>query len=43
MGGTNEWLALVIASEGMAETNEWLALANGIRMDDPDKWMISFG
>ena len=32
-----------MASEWMTGTNEWLVLANGIRMDDRDKWMISFG
>jgi len=32
-----------MASEGMTGTNDWLASTNGIRMDDQDKWMISFG
>jgi hypothetical protein len=32
-----------MASEGMAGTNELLASTNGIRRDDRDKWMISFG
>jgi len=32
-----------MASEGMMGTNDWLALANGIRMDDQDKSLISFG
>jgi hypothetical protein len=36
-------LLRLIASEGMIGTNNWLALANGFRMDDRDKWMISFG
>jgi hypothetical protein len=31
-----------MASERMTETNEWLASANGIQMDDRDKWLISF-
>jgi hypothetical protein len=32
-----------MAFEGMAGINEWLVLANGIQMDDQNKWMISFG
>jgi hypothetical protein len=33
----------LMASEWMAGKNGWLALANGIRRDDQDKWLISFG
>ena len=32
-----------MASEWMAGMKDWLASANGIQMDDQDKWMISFG
>jgi len=32
-----------MASEWMTGTNDWLASANGIRMDDRDKQIISFG
>jgi hypothetical protein len=32
-----------MASEWMAGMNDWLASANGIRMDDQDERLISFG